>query len=130
MASNVLNAIVVTISHLRFSSAISEVNRRRQSVMSERRMSMTTTNILNEHVQDCADNPLADSTHLAIDDTDDLEEFPVLLASSDVRDLIEAARKRGISATRLARGLVRDYLRQIRGILLVGNISASRNRSA
>jgi hypothetical protein len=89
---------------------------------------MTITNVLNEHVQAYPDDALADLTLPAVDDTDDLEEFPVLLQSGDVRDLIEAARKRGLSATALARRLVRDFLRRTRGIMLVGNISASEGR--
>lgn len=87
---------------------------------------MTPTNVLNEPVPECADDAFADSTCVSIDDTDDLEEFPVLLQSGDVRDLIEAARQRGLSATRLARDLVRDYLRRTRGIVLVRNISSHR----
>jgi hypothetical protein len=90
---------------------------------------MRTTNVLNEHVQAYPDDALADSTCPEKDETDDLEEFPVLLQSCDVRELIEAARKRGISASGLARRLVRDFLRRTRGILLVGNISASEVRS-
>jgi hypothetical protein len=90
---------------------------------------MTTTNVLNKHVPECASVALADSTYVAIDDTDDLEEFPVLLQSGDIRELIEAARQRGLSATGLARRLVRDFLRQTRGVLLVGSVSASGNRS-
>jgi hypothetical protein len=94
----------------------------------EEELNMRTTRVLNEHVQAYPDDALVDS-NLAKDETDDLEEFPVLLPSDDVRDLIEAARKRGLSATGLARGLVRDFLRQTRGILSVGNISASESRS-
>jgi hypothetical protein len=89
---------------------------------------MQTTNVLNEHVQAYSDDAMADS-NFEKDETDDLEEFPVLLQSCDVRDLIEAARKRGLSATGLARRLVRDFLRQTRGMLLVGNIPASEGRS-
>jgi hypothetical protein len=84
---------------------------------------MTPTNVLNEEMQSYLEDALAELT-LANDETDDLEEFPVLLQSCDVRDLIEAARKRGISATGLARRLVRDFLRRTRGVLLVANVSA------
>src|SRR5262245_25436707 len=87
-----------------------------------RGISMTTTNVLNGHVQGYPED--TDLT-LANDETDDLEEFPVLLQSCDVRDLIEAARSRGLSATGLARRLVRDFLRRTRGVLLVANVSAS-----
>ena len=90
---------------------------------------MTTANVLNKHVQSYSEDCMADSSFGEQDATDDLEEFPVLLQSGDVRDLIEAARKRGLSATALARRLVRDFLRRTRGILLVGNISASEGRS-
>jgi len=89
---------------------------------------MRTTRVLNEHVQAYPDNALVDS-NFEKDETDDLEVFPVLLPSDDVRDLIEAARKRGVSATGLTRSLVRDFLRQTRGILSVRNISASESRS-
>jgi len=89
---------------------------------------MRTTRVLNEHVQAYPDNALVDS-NFEKDETDDLEVFPVLLPSDDVRDLIEAARKRGLSATGLTRSLVRDFLRQTRGILSVRNISASESRS-
>ena len=89
---------------------------------------MRTTRVPNEHVQAYPDDALVDS-NFENDETDDLEEFPVLLQSCDVRDLIEAARKQGLSATGLARRLVRDFLRRTRGILLVGNISASEGRS-
>jgi hypothetical protein len=99
-----------------------------KAVRGERRFNMTTTNVLNEHVQAYPDDALADS-NFEKDETDDLEEFPVLLQSRDVRELIEAARKRGLSATGLARRLVRDFLRRTRGILLVGNISPSEGRS-
>ena len=89
---------------------------------------MTRTNGLNEEVQSYQEGALADST-LSNDDTDDLEEFPVLLQSCDVRDLIEAARKQGLSATGLARRLVRDFLHQSRGVLFVANVSARGSRT-
>ena len=89
---------------------------------------MRTTNVLNEHVPAYPDDALADS-NFERDETDDLEEFPVLLQSCDVRDLIEAARKRGVSASGLARRLVRAFLRQTRGILFVDNVSTSESRS-
>ena len=90
---------------------------------------MTTANVLNKRVRDCADDAIADSMLLAIDDSDDLEEFPVLLQSSDVRELIAAARQLGLSATGLARLLVRNYLRRTRGILLVGDLSKTSSGS-
>ena len=83
---------------------------------------MTTTNVLNKDVPECANDALADSTYVAIDETDDLEEFPVLLQSRDIRELIEAAKMRGLSATGLARRLVRDYLQGTRGVVLVGGL--------
>ncbi|MFN0021727.1 MAG: hypothetical protein ACKVP0_26060 [Pirellulaceae bacterium] len=73
---------------------------------------MTTTKVLNKRVRDYANEAIADSQLLAIDDSDDLEEFPVLLQSRDVRELIAAARQLGLSATGLARVLVRSYLRR------------------
>ena len=75
---------------------------------------MTTTKVLTKRVRDCADEAIHDSRLLAIDDSDDLEEFPVLLHSGDVRELIAAARQLGFSATGLARVLVRSYLRRTR----------------
>jgi hypothetical protein len=94
----------------------------------EGELNMTATNALNDHVQRIPDDALADS-NFGKDETDDLEEFPVLLQSCDVRELIEVARKRGLSATGLARRLVHDFLRQTRGILLVGHIATSEGRS-
>ena len=73
---------------------------------------MTTIKVLNKGVRDSADEAIADSKLLAIDDSDDLEEFPVLLQSGDVRELIAAARQLGLSATGLVRVLVRSYLRR------------------
>jgi len=73
---------------------------------------MTTTKVLNKRVRDCADEAIADSMLLAIDDSDDLEEFPVLLQSGDVSELIAVAKQLGLSATGLARILVRSYLRR------------------
>jgi len=90
---------------------------------------MTTVKVFNKRVRDCADDAIADSMLLAIDDSDDLEEFPVLLQSGDVRELIAAARQLGLSATGLARLLVRNYLRRSRGILLVGDLSKTRSGS-
>jgi hypothetical protein len=89
---------------------------------------MIPTNVLNQEVQSYQEDALADST-LAIDDTDDLEEFPVLLQSCDVRDLIDVARKQGLSATGLARRLVRDFLCRTRGVLFVANVSARVDRT-
>jgi hypothetical protein len=71
-------------------------------------VSMTTTNVLNEQVRRYPDETF-EHWSLERDETDDLEEFRVLLQSCDVRDLIEAARMRGLSATGLARRLVRDF---------------------
>jgi len=89
---------------------------------------MTPTNVLNEDVQSYQEEAFADST-LANDDTDDLEEFPVLLQSCDVRDLIEAARTQGLSATGLARRLVREFLYRSRGVLFVANVTARGSRT-
>ena len=89
---------------------------------------MTRANILNEAVPANSDETIAESTALALADTDDIEEFPVLLASDDVRELIEAARRRGLSATGLARSLVRDFLRRTRGILLAESVASSQSR--
>ena len=45
----------------------------------------------------------------------DIEEFPLLLQSDEVRELIEAARPQGLCAAGLARLVIRDYLRRRRG---------------
>jgi hypothetical protein len=42
--------------------------------------------------------------------SDDVEEFPPLLHRSQVDALIEAARRRGLTAAVLARRLIGDYL--------------------
>ena len=89
---------------------------------------MRTTNVLIEHLPAYPDDGLADS-NLEKDETDDLEEFPVLLQSCDVRDLIDAARMRGLSATGLARRLVRAFLGRTRDVLSVGNVPLSEGRS-
>jgi hypothetical protein len=44
---------------------------------------------------------------------EDIEEFPLLLQSEDVSALIEAARQHGLCAARLARLVIRDYLRRM-----------------
>jgi hypothetical protein len=48
---------------------------------------------------------------------DDIEELPVLLHPNEVRELIQAARQEGLSATALARSLIRDYLAWMRSDL-------------
>jgi hypothetical protein len=48
---------------------------------------------------------------------EDIEEFPLLLQPSEVRELVEAARQEGLSATGLARCLIRDYLLWVRSDL-------------
>jgi len=76
---------------------------------------MITTNVLNNRLPEYADDGLTDATFMDTDETDDLEEFSMLLQSRDIRELIEAAKMRGLSATGLARRLVRDYLQE-RGV--------------
>ena len=53
----------------------------------------------------------------------EIEEFPLLLSSGDVRDLIEVARRQGVSAAGLARQLVIDYLGRTRGVARAGTDS-------
>jgi hypothetical protein len=48
----------------------------------------------------------------ALPETEDVEEFPLLLRTSDVTGLIEAARLQGLSAAGLVRRLIADYLSQ------------------
>ncbi len=76
---------------------------------------MTTAKVANKRLRDCAEDAIADSRLLVIDNPDDLEEFPVLLQSSDVSELIAAAEQLGLSANGLARLIVRNYLRRTRG---------------
>ena len=52
----------------------------------------------------------APSFESTVDDNQDVEEFPLLLKASEVRELIEVARQQGLSAAGLARCLIRDYL--------------------
>jgi len=89
---------------------------------------MTATTVLNRFAQESVADLVDDLASGAPDETDDLEVFPVLLQSADVRDLIEAARKRGLSATGLARRLVHQYLARTRGILFITSMPAGENR--
>jgi hypothetical protein len=43
-------------------------------------------------------------------DTDEIEEFPLLLQSGDVSTLIEAARRQGLCAASLARQVIHEYV--------------------
>jgi hypothetical protein len=61
------------------------------------------------------DSLRADSTWPALADLEDIEEFPLLLTSADVRALIDVAHRQGLSAAGLARRLITDYLRRNRG---------------
>ena len=53
----------------------------------------------------------------ALHDTEDIEEFPLLLPSGDVSALIEAAGQQGLCAAGLARLVIQDYLLRIRSAL-------------
>jgi hypothetical protein len=53
----------------------------------------------------------SDVTASAVLGNEDIQEFPLLLEGSVVRELIEAARQQGLSAASLARCLIRNYLR-------------------
>jgi hypothetical protein len=61
------------------------------------------------------------------DDTEDIEEFPLLLPSGDVRALIEAARLQGLTAPGLARRLIGDYLHQMQSSLPGGTSPEGRS---
>jgi hypothetical protein len=89
---------------------------------------MTATTVRNKFAQESEDDVFEELAPGALDETDDLEVFPVLLQSRDVRDLIEAAQKRGLSATGLARRLVRQYLVRTQDILFVTSMPAGENR--
>ena len=89
---------------------------------------MTANSVLNTFAQRSEEDLVDEFVPGAPDETDDLEVFPVLLQREDVRDLIEAAQKRGLSATGLARRLVHQYLARSRGILFVANVSRGENR--
>ena len=58
----------------------------------------------------------ADWAWPALTDPLDIEEFPVLLTSGDVRALIDAAHQQGLTAAGLVRSLVCDYLRRIASV--------------
>jgi hypothetical protein len=45
---------------------------------------------------------------------DDIEELPVLMCSEDVSELIQVARRQGVTAAGIVRGLIRDYLQRLR----------------
>jgi hypothetical protein len=62
-------------------------------------------------------------------ETEDIEEFPLLLQSGDVRDLIDAARQEGLTAAGLARRLICDHLHQVHSTLPVQNRSAETSHS-
>jgi hypothetical protein len=73
------------------------------------------------------DSLWADSTRPALADPQDIEEFPLLLTSADVRALIDAARRQGLSAAGLARRLITDYLRRNRGAVRAATRPAGRS---
>ena len=64
----------------------------------------------------------------ALHDSEDLEEFPLLLRSDDATALIEAAGQQGLTAAGLTRRLICDYLRQTRATFLIGNIPERSHR--
>jgi hypothetical protein len=64
-----------------------------------------------------------------LDETEDIEEFPLLLQGGDVRDLIDAARQEGLTAAELARRLIRDYLHHVHSTLPTPNCSARTSHS-
>jgi hypothetical protein len=66
-------------------------------------------------------------TWAARTESEDIEEFPLLLSSSEVSALIEAARRQGISAAGLARQLVIDYLGRTRGVARAGTDTTGRS---
>ena len=61
--------------------------------------------------------PAGNCVHPARHDIDEIEEFPLLLKSSDVTALIAVARQHGISAVGLVRRLIGDFLRQTQSTL-------------
>jgi hypothetical protein len=50
------------------------------------------------------------SSASAVGNNEEIQEFPLLLEWTAVRELIEAAQQQGLSAASLARALIRDYL--------------------
>jgi hypothetical protein len=91
-------------------------------------LGMKSSIVLNNAGRQFADVVFEELEHRAPDETDDLEVFPVLLQSDDVRELIEAAQKRGLSATGLARRLVHQFLLRTRGVPPIGDIASTENR--
>jgi len=56
-------------------------------------------------------NPLeVRSAEPALDDNQDVDEVPILLCRSEMRELVEAARQEGLTAAGLGRYLIREYL--------------------
>jgi hypothetical protein len=60
-------------------------------------------------------------------DTQDIEEFPLLMQSADVRALIDAARQQGLTAAGLARRVLGDYLRRTESAMPLSNNSERRS---
>ncbi len=86
---------------------------------------MATVNSLNDPPRERSDGPLgAYSTRPVLRDSEDVEEFPLLLQSDQVRALIEVAGHQGLTAVGLARRLIGDYLRQTWSALPARNSSA------
>jgi hypothetical protein len=86
---------------------------------------MATVNSLDDPPRERSDGPLgAYSTRPVLRDSEDVEEFPLLLQSEQVRALIEVARHQGLTAVGLARCLIGDYLRRTSNTLPAKNSSA------
>jgi hypothetical protein len=68
----------------------------------------------------------ADPTWPDLTDPQDIEEFPLLLPSDEVKALIDAASRQGLSAAGLVRRLVNEYLRRPRGAVRARNNLAGR----
>ena len=91
---------------------------------------MANVKVLSDPMKEWANDTCgANASQPALHDTEDIEEFPLLLQSGDVMALLEVARQEGLTAAGLARRLIGDYLRQTRSTLLVRNSSEGRRRS-
>ncbi len=72
---------------------------------------MLMRNTLYKRLAECADSESTGATRNCLDDSDEWEEFPVVLQSGDVSDLIRVAQQRGLSASTLAGSILRQFLR-------------------
>ena len=78
---------------------------------------MSVSNILCKRLAECAGSESTGATRNGCGDSDEWEELPVVLQSSDVSDLIWVAGQRGLSAPALARSILREFLQHMQGTI-------------